>query len=173
MFTYIVSGMRRTGTSMMMHCLGLGGLELVYDESRDRALHREFPNNPNKFFYELELPKAIWLPLTKGKCTKAMGATCLNRGIAPIKIVYMVREPKAQFESVGAACVPELNDYQKQSKKYITELESSNETDSLTVLDYDEVLEKPLKAFYILEKYGWPIDAFTASTGVDRSLKHY
>ncbi|KKL70282.1 hypothetical protein LCGC14_2106430, partial [marine sediment metagenome] len=47
MFTYIVSGMRRTGTSMMMHCLGLGGMSLNYDESRELSLHREYPNNPN------------------------------------------------------------------------------------------------------------------------------
>lgn len=157
----------------MMHCLGLGGLELAYDESREQALHREFPNNPNKYFYELEIPKAIWLPLEKGKCTKAMGATCLNRGIAPIKIVYMVREPKAQLESVMTACKPELNDYQKTSRDFIEKLEASNEIDSLIILDYKDVVRQPLQAFYALERHGWPIDAFKASTGVDPSLKHF
>lgn len=173
MFTYIVSGMRRTGTSMMMHCLGLGGMSLNYDESRELSLHREYPNNPNTYFYELEPPKAFWLPLEKGKCTKAMGVTCLHRGIAPIRAVYMVREPKAQLESVTAACKPPLVDYQEQSKKFITQLESSNEIDDLIIFDFDDVLRQPLHAFHKLEDCGWPIDAFKASTGIDRSQKHY
>ena len=48
---YIVSGFMRSGTSMMMCCLEAGGLSVVYDQSREDHMQKEYPDG-NPMFYE-------------------------------------------------------------------------------------------------------------------------
>jgi len=176
MFAYIVSGTQRTGTSMMMECVERGGLEICWDESRERALHLEQPQNPNAHFYELELPKQIWMPLSeyRGKCIKAMGATFLGRD-GSFKVVYMVREGEAQASSIRSACGKRTSASKQKrfNKTFLERLRRSDQIDSLVILDYDEVLKNPLKAFRSLEDDGWPIDPVKAASGVNPQLKHY
>ena len=177
MFTYIVSGMKRTGTSMMMECLGKGGLEICWDESRNKAIHLEYPNNPNANFYELELPKVVWMPLAPygGKCIKAMGTIFLNRDGGPFKVVYMMRHPSARATSLWHAC-GEMNGASYDDRirtKNIKALSESDEVDTLSLLDYDNVLKNPQEAFRSLQADGWPIDPEKAASGVNPKLKHY
>ena len=51
---YVVSGFKRTGTSMMMHALIAGGLDGVYSEQRqhitDKIPEGEYNPNPNGFY---------------------------------------------------------------------------------------------------------------------------
>src|SRR5947209_5605693 len=65
----IVSGLPRSGTSLMMQMLDNGGVAVVTDHVRTADLH-----NPNGY-YELEAVKRIkrdasWLPATRGKAFK-------------------------------------------------------------------------------------------------------
>ena len=177
MFTYIVSGTKRTGTSMVMECVEKGGLEIVWDESRDEAIRLEQPRNPNAHFYELEPPRQMWLPMTgfDDVCIKSMGSACLGRGGGPFKVVYMTRDRHEQRQSVKFAC-GEVTDEKKQvylDDTFLGRFRESDQVDSLTVLDYGEVIKNPLKSFCALRNDGWPIDPVKASEGVDPKLKHY
>jgi len=67
----IVSGLPRSGTSMLMKMLEAGGLEILTDEIRKADL-----DNP-KGYYEFERIKKLetdkaWLPQAKGKVVKAV-----------------------------------------------------------------------------------------------------
>ncbi len=177
MFTYVVAGMKRTGTSMMMECLEKGGLEICWDKERDGKVHLEQPNNPNIHFYELDVPEAAWLPLApyKGKCVKLMGTRCLGRKAAPLKVLYIARDPEARAHSLWAACgeMKGRSYYDRLRTQHVKELSVSDEIDTLSILDYDDVLKHPLKSFCALRNDGWPIDPVKAASGVNPELKHY
>ena len=160
---------------MMMHCLGLGGLPLAYDPSREEALREEQPHNPNEYFYELEIPKALFMSLAeyKGKCLKALGISALGRGAEPLKVIYMMRDPTSQFNSMKTACGMIEGNYIGRSFRILSKLQSSDEVESCLVLDYDSVLKNPIKSFSWLKANGWPIDVEKSASGVDPSRKHY
>jgi hypothetical protein len=69
----IVSGLPRSGTSLMMQMLQAGGLELLADEHRPAD-----PDNP-RGYYEYEPVKALardnsWFPRVEGKAVKVVSA---------------------------------------------------------------------------------------------------
>ena len=70
----IVSGLPRSGTSMMMSMLEAGGLQLLTD-----SLRIADQDNP-KGYYEFERVKALpdgdveWLPAAQGKALKVIAA---------------------------------------------------------------------------------------------------
>ncbi len=70
----IVSGLPRSGTSMMMQMLDAGGVQLLVDGIREADV-----DNP-KGYYEFERVKGlrngdiIWLHQAKGKCVKVISA---------------------------------------------------------------------------------------------------
>lgn len=69
----IVSGLPRSGTSMMMNMLQAGGMELLTDEVREAD-----EDNP-KGYREFELVKHVeedksWLPTAQGKAVKMISA---------------------------------------------------------------------------------------------------
>jgi len=88
----IVSGLPRSGTSMMMRMLEAGGMEILTDGARTAD-----EDNP-KGYYEFERVKQIehdhaWLEEAKGKAVKMISALLkhLPQGYA-YKIVFMLRE---------------------------------------------------------------------------------
>jgi len=177
MFAYIVSGTQRTGTSMMMECAERGGLEICWDESRDKAIHLQMPGNPNAHFYELEPPRQWFMPMSefRGKCIKAMGSNFLGRDGGPFKVVYMVRDRDAQRQSIKFACNQEntLATQEMLDKEFLGKIRVSDQVDSLIILDYEDVIKNPLDSFRKLQDDGWPIDSVKAASGVRPELKHY
>jgi hypothetical protein len=89
----VVSGLPRSGTSMMMKILSEGGLPIVTDELREAD-----PDNPNGYF-ELETVKQMaagntaWVAQAGGKAVKVISALLefLPAG-SSYKIVFMERE---------------------------------------------------------------------------------
>jgi hypothetical protein len=82
----IVSGLPRSGTSMMMRMLEAGGLDIITDETR-----KADDDNP-KGYYELERVKqlkedASWLAEARGKVVKVISALLVN---LPRDHVYQV-----------------------------------------------------------------------------------
>ena len=88
----IVSGLPRSGTSMMMHMLEAGGLPVLTDNVRQAD-----DDNP-KGYYEFERVKAIqhdtsWLPDAAGRVVKMISA--LLRHLPPeyrYRIIFMRRD---------------------------------------------------------------------------------
>ena len=96
----IVSGLPRSGTSMMMKMLAEGGLPVLTDE-----LRRADDDNPNGYF-ELEVVRKLkegnfeWLEGAHGKVVKVISA--LLEHLPPqysYKIIFMEREPREVLAS--------------------------------------------------------------------------
>jgi hypothetical protein len=97
---YIVSGLPRSGTSMMMKMLSEGGLPILTDE-----LRRADDDNPNGYF-ELEVVRQLkegnlmWLKDANGKCVKIISS--LLEYLPPehhYKIIFMERDPRETLVS--------------------------------------------------------------------------
>lgn len=89
----VVSGLPRSGTSMMMKMLGEGGLPIVTDQLREAD-----PDNPSGYF-ELETVKKIsdgnvaWLADAGGKAVKVISALLEYLPASySYKIIFMERE---------------------------------------------------------------------------------
>ena len=96
----IVSGLPRSGTSMMMRMLAEGGLPVITDEIR-----RADDDNPNGYF-ELEVVrqlregKSSWLKGADGKGVKVISS--LLEYLPPdhqYKIIFMERDPRETLVS--------------------------------------------------------------------------
>jgi hypothetical protein len=91
----VVSGLPRSGTSMMMKILAEGGLPLITDESRTAD-----EDNPNGYF-ELEVVKQMsegnvaWLAEAGGKAVKVISALLEHLPQAyTYRVIFMEREIK-------------------------------------------------------------------------------
>jgi hypothetical protein len=88
----IVSGLPRSGTSLMMQMLDKGGIEVVTDGARAADV-----DNPQGY-YELEQVKAIqrdrsWLPETRGKAFKMVSQLLYHLPASErYRIVFMERD---------------------------------------------------------------------------------
>ncbi len=96
----IVSGMPRSGTSMMMRMLAEGGLPALTDE-----LRRPDDDNPNGYF-ELEVVRQLkegnfaWLNEANGKVVKVISALLEHLPHDhQYKIIFMERNPKETLAS--------------------------------------------------------------------------
>jgi hypothetical protein len=148
---YIVSGLERSGTSMMMQILRSGGLPTAFDDSRKPDV-----NNP-KGYYELEGGKIInklmekSFPMEKcgGRFIKitAFGLTFLPQ--RKYKIIYMERNLDEVMDSMEkmAKITDENRDETKESFKKLNEkmkrdIQSREDVDVLFV-NYNKMLERP------------------------------
>jgi hypothetical protein len=91
----IVSGLPRSGTSMMMKMLAEGGLEIVTD-----AIRSADEDNPNGYF-ELEVVKQMtegqtdWVPRSQGRVVKVISALLEHLPKEyKYKVIFMEREIK-------------------------------------------------------------------------------
>lgn len=88
----IVSGLPRSGTSLMMQMLALGGVEALTDELRQADV-----DNP-KGYFEFERVKKIkedkaWIPAARGKAVKMISQLLYELPeTEPCKIIFMRRE---------------------------------------------------------------------------------
>jgi sulfotransferase family protein len=89
----VVSGLPRSGTSMMMKMLGEGGLPIITDE-----LRRPDSDNPNGY-YELEMVRQMsvgnvsWLEDAGGKAVKVISALLENLPANySYKIIFLERD---------------------------------------------------------------------------------
>lgn len=148
---YIVSGIERSGTSMMMQILRAGGLPVVFDDSRSAD-----ESNP-KGYFELEGGKIInklmdgTFPLEKykGKFIKitAFGLKYLPPG--NYKIIYMERNLEEVLDSMEKmAGISDDNreetkeSFNKLNEKVKREIQSRDDMDVL-LINYNDVLTHP------------------------------
>ena len=148
---YIVSGLERSGTSLMMQILRAGMVPIFFDESR-----KPDDNNP-KGYYELEGGKIInslmnnTFPMSScsGKFIKitAFGLTFLPPGC--YKIIYMERdldEVLDSMEKMAKIKDDERNitkeSFRKLNEKMKTDLQIREDVDFL-LINYNDILSNP------------------------------
>ncbi|MCH8334021.1 sulfotransferase family protein [Candidatus Sumerlaeota bacterium] len=180
----IVSGLPRSGTSMMMKILDAGGVEVVTDGARTAD-----EDNP-KGYYEFERVKDLdkggdksWMREMKGKAIKVISfllqdlpddcfyqVIFMNREIAEIlasqkKMLVRRGEPAGETRDEDMAKL-----YEGHLQKVIRLMRSRSNFASLEV-PYREALEKPrLHAERINKFLGGGLDAERMATVGDKSL---
>lgn len=150
----IVSGLPRSGTSMMMRMLEAGGMELVVDNIR-----KADEDNPYGYF-EFEKVKKIkkdssWLDYTQGKAFKIVSMLLYNLpSDKNYKIIFMKRNMKEIIASQRIMLErhkrnrDDGNDEQMASlsEKHVHQIEiwlgKQNNIDTLYV-NYNNVIERP------------------------------
>ena len=147
----IVSGLPRSGTSMMMKMLEAGGLEPMTDHVRKPDV-----DNP-KGYYEYEIVKKIaedqsWLPDTRGKAFKMVAPLLLHLPAGfKYQVVFMRRDMNEMLQSqnkmlerlgTGGSTIPDEQIaalFQKQLDKIVPWLAARDDIRVLYV-NYNDVL---------------------------------
>jgi len=176
----IVSGLPRSGTSLMMQMLDSGGIEIVTDHLRTADT-----DNP-RGYYEFERVKKIkddtsWLPETRGKAFKMISQLLYHLPADErYRIIFMERDldevlvsQEKMLERLGRAAVP--RDQIRQS--FLLHLEQLREwlgqQRHVAVLNvsYNRVLEQPeLEAHNVSEFLGGRADSGRMLSAIDPAL---
>jgi len=150
----IVSGLPRSGTSMMMEMLDKGGLEVLTDQVR-----KADEDNP-KGYYEYERVKQLphdtgWLDEAKGKAVKVLGELIKHLpGDYYYKIVFMERNLdeiiesqtkmlKRKGEDPEDTSKDELRETFKNYRKILKKQISSSPNMEVIYVNYNDIMSHP------------------------------
>jgi tetratricopeptide (TPR) repeat protein/arylsulfatase A-like enzyme len=176
----IVSGLPRSGTSMMMQVLEAGGLEIQTDKVRTRDEH-----NPEGY-YEDERVKSLmkdnsWLKEAEGKVLKVVSPLLPSLPIGfKYKVIYMQRDLNevmvSQQKMLGkyngiANFNPAVMDaFKKQSERAITWMNAQPHVQHM-ILNYSDVVAHPEQAIdSILQFINEPMDVHAMLNKVNPDL---
>lgn len=175
---YIVSGLERSGTSLMMQMLHRGGLPVAFDNSRPADEH-----NP-RGYYELAGGKVINrlitgdfdIQLYKGHIIKvtAYGLKLLPK--SNYVIVYMIRdidEVLKSMKKMGADVIEGEKDRVLLNKlnRFSLELMQSREDMKYIKIKYGDLINNPRKEMESISHFfGVLFDIDAAIKAVDESL---
>jgi hypothetical protein len=182
-FITVVSGLPRSGTSMMMRMLEAGGLPVVVDDVRERDI-----DNPNGY-YELEAVKQIrddpsWLASARGAVVKII--YLLLRDLPSdyeYRVVFMRRDLREVMASQAAMMVrrgtvsasparpEEMIPLFEAHLREVDEWLREHENFSVLNVRYDDVVREPLAAAGRLDDFlGGGLDLRKMAAAVDPAL---
>lgn len=183
---YAVSGMARSGTSMMMHALIKGGIPAIYDVGKDdvrlRMLKKMgYDANHNGLFelYKDNLKEKFPYDLD-GEVVKIQDTQWeqLDRYAENgIRVVYMLRDKECVLKSMYAFTGSNhggrnARRWDKQYD-YIQSIKDRHDVKSVDVLWYADVVEDPEKYFIELKEHGFPINVEKACSVVNPEYQHF
>ena len=177
MVNYIVSGIERSGTSMMMQLLHKGGAAVAFDKSRAADYH-----NP-KGYYELEGGKIIRKLMDKSfpfekydeKIVKitAYGLKFLPKG--RYKIIYMIRDLDEVMDSMEKMSGPVNREeekplFEKLNAFSIGIMRTRDDIDYM-IVDHRDVIDCPREMAKKIDGFlGGMLDVESAVGAVDPDL---
>ncbi len=178
MVIYIVSGLERSGTSMMMQILYRGGMNVAFDKKRMADEH-----NP-KGYFELEGGKIInrlmegTFPMERyeGMVIKvtAYGIKYLPQGFN-YKVIYMLRDLDEIMASMSKMIGEKLGEedrkaFEKLNRYTLKILDSREDCEYITVR-YNAVIENPRREIERINRFlGNKLNIDEAIKAVDPSL---
>jgi hypothetical protein len=178
---YIVSGLFRSGTAMMVKAIDEGGIPAAYDEERNRDIieyvrpdyhpniHGWMELNRDRYkedgfpsVYDGKVVKIPFHSLHKvAYCPNGMRVVFMRRDIEEI-ILSMANLGKTSINlDIGERFVGLIDDFSKRK-----------DVVSVHEFWYSDVLADPLKHFKILAADGWPIDPEKAAQVPDPKHRH-
>ena len=177
---YIVSGYARSGTSMMMRCMELGGIECHYDK------HHKVKSGSNKYgSYEVPRSESVTPEAYKSKWESMFNHPnkCVKIELMKIKhiprdkfyrVVMMLRHPQRIYLSLrhqwgdmpDAQRVKEPDNYYRIVGQRIVMLSEMPNVE-LSIVEYSRVIKETWPTFLRLKNEGWPIDPEKAAAGVE------
>ena len=154
----LVSGYMRTGTSMMMKALEAGGEQAVYNDDRSTGMNRRHgdadyqPNGGG--FYELSRHQYMepgFPSMYEGKLVKHLYGGIVRIAAGDYRVVFMRRdaeEVRQSFQAFFGTEPPQVGDaYIAIMENAIGILRQLPDV-QLTVLQYRDVVYRPLEAFH-------------------------
>ena len=178
----IVSGLPRSGTSMMMKMLEAGGMDILTDNIR-----KADEDNP-KGYFEFEKAKelkkdASWLEDAKGKVVKIISALLEHLPDKySYKIIFMHRNMEEILDSQRQMLIrrreptEEVSDekmekmFLKHLQKIEKRLNKQSNMDVLTI-HYNEVLKEPAKHSEIVNRFlGNTLNIKNITSVIDQAL---
>jgi hypothetical protein len=179
----VVSGLPRSGTSMLMQMLAAGGMPVLTDSVRDAD-----EDNPRGYF-EFEPVKKLfrgadWLPEAKGKAVKIVAPLLLGlpRG-SPCRVIFIARDFDEILDSQakmiaregGVASPPERRELLKAEYARTVSRAgawlSNRPATAWLMLNHAEVMADPrAAAALLLEFLDGRLDLERAASVVDASL---
>lgn len=180
-FITIVSGLPRSGTSLMMQMLQAGGMTLIMDEKRSADTH-----NP-KGYFEYERVKSLdadntWLNISHGKCIKILFHLLkFMPHQFTYKIIFMQRDLDEVIESQDKILKEQYAiglDKDKSIKKiFENELSAiekwliNQKNVSLLNIQYKDIIENALQEVIRIETFlDIPLNKYQMIKMVDPSL---
>ena len=178
----IVSGLPRSGTSMMMKMLEAGGMEILKDEIR-----KADEDNPAGY-YEFEKVKELkkdvsWLENAKGKSVKIISSLLEHLPEKyTYKIIFMHRNMEEILNSQRQMLIrrgEETNEVsdEKMGKMFLKHLQKTeaklNNQSNMDVLTihYNEILKEPAKHSEIINRFfGNTLNAKNMTGVIDQAL---
>ena len=177
----IVTGLPRSGTSMMMKMLEAGGIAVITDKQRQAD-----EDNPNGYF-ELEQVKEIkrdrsWLDSSTGEAVKMVSMLLYNLPLdREYSLIFMKRNldeviasQKVMLARKGEIPSAEDEEMKQLFSKHLTEIDawlSEHNNFKTLYINYDEVVKLPQETAENIQKFlgrGLNIDNMIKS--VDASL---
>ncbi len=177
MTIFVVSGLHRSGTSMMMNILYAGGIEVLDDNRRKADIH-----NPNGYFeFNMKLQPEVFRD-ADGKAVKILGRS-LKRLLSDkeYRIIWMERNIEEIIQSwhifKGYSKWVEVNnrEYRIKEEKIlrdnaITLLEKQKNVEYM-IVKYTDVIYNPDKEIEKIQKFlGVKLDLKKAIAIVDKNL---
>jgi hypothetical protein len=182
-YIIVVSGLPRSGTSMMMKMLEAGGLPILTDNLREADT-----NNP-KGYYEFERVKELpngdfgWIPEAGGKVVKIVTGLIMNLpSDARFKVIFMQRAMKevlsSQKKMLGRLGQQDDKvEDDKMKKIYQEHLKQVNawiaKQPNIEVLyvNYNTMLDNPLESLQKINEFlGGDMDMKVMAGVVDKEL---
>lgn len=181
---FIVSGLPRSGTSMMMSMLKAGGLELVVDGERVAD-----EDNP-KGYFELERIKKLksdsaWLREADGKVVKAISQLLLDLpldGSFAYKIIFMRRNLDEVLASQKKMLIrrgtykPEISDDEMRRMfllhlEQVTDFLQKHAVLETLFVNYNRLLEDPTDRIDSINQFlGGSLDTGAMTGVIDKQL---
>lgn len=170
---------------MMMRCLEAGGMPVAYDDSQEElnsASGTDYIPNPNGFYaLDIDFDDPGFLAAHVGKAFKYpfRSLTALPAGFH-YNLLFMKRNPD-EIRASMAAFTPLahwgpdttiLEFYDVAIDAIIDKLRARGDFNIL-VLQYEDVVKDPARAFAQLAAAGWPVAADFAAEKVDPSLHRF
>ena len=186
---YVVSGMQRSVTSMIMGALISGGMRVFYNGLREKELRARRPNARNQSgYYEASVQetKDLNFPLqAEGMAVKLLAPweTLPRMPVHEYRVLIMKRDPREVTVSMakmnnGALTTADfaiLSEYEAYMDKGIRLAKNRRDFRGVSVADYQEVLDNPLEFFTQLRDEAlWPVNPDGAAAHIkpqERTVK--
>lgn len=171
---YVVSGAPRSGTSLMMRLLKVGGIEVVYSEKREQHLRETLPGS-NPYFYEhsehVSYGTAGFSELD-GKAVKIMLPVLHWITSTDVKLIVMVRDGGSRcrsYEAIKGRKVPV-----HRGQAYRDMVWKAVRRFNGTSVIYDDLIDHPEREIdRIIEYLNRPMDRASMLKEIDPSRRHW
>jgi hypothetical protein len=174
---YIVSGLWRSGTSMMMKALQAGGMPISYTMKQTDyvALHGYEPTPGGVFETDrTELTRSDFVQVYDGRVLKVPYTDLFSLPAHEYKLIFMLRSPesirKSMLKYAPTALFPQedLTWFYSQVIDTLSTLQGGFE---LLWLNYENVVSQPFIEFERIRTFGIPINIGKAASVVDAHLQ--